>query len=108
MKYFIITIFVLLFGIVADARLRCQGFNNNDDKVTIVFIDDDPGDEYMVSDVELIPIWKGEEYPATSVETTVKDGVATVTLTFPHIIRFSNPRVFLRINGKKTKLKVCQ
>jgi len=49
-----------------------------------------------------------KEYPATSVEVTVKKGVATVTLTFPHVTQFSNPQVTLRINGKKSKFKVCQ
>ena len=66
-------------------------------------------DKYTVSDVKLIPSsWSEKEYPATSVEVTVKKGVATVTLTFPHVTQFSNPQVTLRINGKKSKFKVCQ
>ncbi len=109
MKNIIISILLLLlFGIAANAKPRCQGFNNYDDKVTIVFTDDNAGNRYSVSDVILIPIWKGKGYQAISVNTTVKDGVATVTLVFPHITQFSNPQVILRINGKKTKIKVCQ
>ena len=76
--------------------------------VTIVFTDDKAGEQYTVSDVKLIPTWRGQEYQATSVKATVKDGVATVTLVFPHISQFSNPKVNLRINGKKKSFKVCQ
>lgn len=90
----LITVFVLaIIGLVANAKPHCQGFNNYDGKVTMVFTDDNAGNRYNVSDVKLIPSWKGEEYPATSVKTTVKDGVATVTLIFPHITQFSNPKV---------------
>ena len=81
---------------------------NYDDKVTIVFTDDNAGERYTVSDVKLIPTWRGQEYQATSVKSTVKNGVATVTLVFPHITQFSNPKVTLRINGKKKTFKVCQ
>ena len=52
-------------------------------KVTIVFTDNQAQDKYTVSAVKLIPSsWREKEYPATSVEVTVKKGVATVTLTF--------------------------
>lgn len=105
----LITIF--LFGVIAwtaNAKPHCQGFNNYDNKVTIVFKDDNAGSQYSVSDVKFIPSWNGNECPATSVKTTVKNGVATVTLIFPYITKFSNPKVSLRINGKKTKFKVCQ
>lgn len=97
----------MLFCVTAYAKPHCKGFNNYDDKVTIVFTDN-AKNGYSVTDVKFIPTWKGDEYPATSVKTTVKEGVATVTLTFPHITQFSNPKVILRINGKKTKFKVCQ
>ena len=103
----LLTVFVLaIIGLVANAKPHCQGFNNHDDKVTIVFTDDNAGKRYDVTDVKLIPTWMGKEYPATSVNTTIKDGVATVTLVFPHLTHFSNPRVTLRINGKKTKFEV--
>ena len=108
MKYFICALFLSAVSLAACGKPHCQGFNNYDDKVTIVFTDDKAGGRYAVSDVKLIPYWHGKEYGATSVTATVKDGVATVTLVFPHITRFSNPKVELRINGKKTKFKVCQ
>lgn len=73
--------------------------------MTIVFTDDNAGERYTVSDVKLIPTWRGQEYQATSVKSTVKNGVATVTLVFPHITQFSNPKVTLRINGKKKPSK---
>lgn len=98
----------MLFCVTAYAKPHCQGFNNYDDKVTIVFTDDDAKNGYSVTDVKFIPTWNGEEYPATSVKTTVKEGAATVTLTFPHTTQFSNPKVTLRINGKKKSFKVCQ
>ncbi len=98
----------LLFSLVVNAKPQCQGFNNYNDKVTIVFTDDNAGEQYTVTDVKLIPTWRGQEYQATSVKATVKDGVATVTLVFPHITQFSNPKVTLRINGKKKSFKVCQ
>ena len=108
MKYLMFFMLSVVMGAAAHAKPRCQGFNNNDDKVTIVFTDDKAGDRYSVSDVRLIPSWGGKEYQATSVKTAVKDGVATVTLHFPHVTQFSNPKVSLRINGKKQTFKVCQ
>lgn len=108
MKIFISALLLSVISMATYGKPRCQGFNNYDDKVTVVFSDDKAGACYSVSDVKLIPYWKGKEYKATSVEVTVTDGVATVTLVFPHITRFSNPKVELRINGKKTKFKVCQ
>lgn len=108
MKHIIFAILALLFGLAVNAKPQCQGFNNYDDKVTIVFTDDKAGEQYIVSDVNLIPTWIGQEYQATSVKSTVKNGVATVTLVFPHITQFSNPKVTLRINGKKKSFKVCQ
>ncbi len=90
------------------AKPHCQDFNNYDNKVTIVFSDDKAGNRYIVSDVRLTPYWNGEEYPATSVKTEIKNRSATVTLTFPHISRFSNPKVTLRINGKRKSFKVCR
>lgn len=108
MKHLVFIIFVTLISLTAYAKPHCQGFNNYNNKVTIVFTDNNAVNGYTVTDVKLIPTWKGEKYPATSVKTTLKDGVATVTLSFPHITQFSNPKVTLRINGKKTKIKVCQ
>ncbi len=99
---------VLMSTVAMNAKPRCQSFNNNDDKVTIVFTDDKADQQYKVSDVKIIPSWGGKEYPATLVKVTVKNGVATVTLTFPHLTHFSNPKVELRINGKKSLFKVCQ
>ena len=90
------------------AKPHCQGFNNYDNKVTITFIDDKATNQYTVSDVKLIPSWKGQKYKATSVDVSVNNGVATVTLTFDHLTQFSNPKVELKINGKKTSFKVCQ
>ncbi|MDU7569327.1 MAG: hypothetical protein E7K36_12620, partial [Bacteroides sp.] len=107
--YIVTVIFLTVIGLTVNAKPRCQGFNNYDNKVTIVFTDNQAKDKYTVSDVKLIPSsWSEKEYPATSVEITVKKGVATVTLTFPHVTQFSNPQVTLRINGKKSKFKVCQ
>lgn len=108
MKTLFISFILSLVCGIAYAKPRCQGFNNYDDKVTIVFTDDKAGSQYTVSDVILIPSWKGKEYKATSISTTVENGVATVTLEFPHITQFSNPKVTLRINGKKRTFKVCQ
>ncbi|MBD5310982.1 MAG: hypothetical protein HDS13_02295 [Bacteroides sp.] len=108
MKKLLITIIVVLFSIVAHGKPHCQSFNNYCDKVTIVFTDDKAGNRYTVSDVKLIPDWKGKEYEATSVSVSVNNGVATVTLTFDHLTQFSNPKVKLKINGKKATFKVCQ
>lgn len=82
-------------------QLRC--------KVTIVFTDNQVGERYLVSDVKLrSSSWNGEEYSATSVKIAEKNGIVTVTLVFPHITKFSNPKVTLRVNGKKAKFNVCQ
>ncbi len=106
MKQLIILLVCIAISIAAYAKPQCQGFNNYNDKVTIVFTDKDAGKTYSVWDVKLITL--GKEYTATSIQTNVKNGVATVALTFPHITQFSNPKVTLRINGKKAKFKVCQ
>ncbi len=108
MRTLITALILIAINMAINAKPQCQGFNNYDDKVTIVFTDDNAGEQYTVSDVKLIPTWRGQEYQATSVKATVKNGVATVTLIFPHITQFSNPKVTLRINRKKTRFKVCQ
>ncbi len=106
MKTIIISFVLSLVCGMAYAKPHCQGFNNYDNKVTIVFTDDKASSRYDVTDVKLITY--GKEYSATSVTVSVKDSTATVMLTFPHITQFSNPKVTLRINGKKTRFKVCQ
>ncbi len=106
MKTFIITLILSLVCGIACAKPHCQGFNNYANKVTIVFTDDKAGSQYEVTDVKLVTY--GKEYSATSVTATVKNGTTMVTLVFPHITQFSNPKVTLRINGKRTKFKVCQ
>lgn len=108
MKYPIILLLSLALSVTAYGKPNCQRFNNYDNKVTIVFTDDEPGDRYTVTDVKLIPSRKETEYKATSISTTVENGVATVNVVFPHITQFSNPKVSLRINGKKRTFKVSQ
>ena len=71
--YIVTVIFLTVIGLTVNAKPRCQGFNNYDNKVTIVFTDNQAKDKYTVSDVKLIPSsWSEKEYPATSVEVTVK------------------------------------
>ena len=121
-KILLIMVFAMI-SIASYAKPHCQSFNNYDNKVTIIFTDDNVGDKYAVTDdnigdkysiteVKLIPLWmgpwKGKEYKATSVSISINEGIATVTLTFDHITQFSNPRVELKINGKKATFKVCQ
>ena len=108
MKAFIVTLLLALFFVATDAKPRCKGFNNYDNKVTIVVTDDKAGDHYSVSDVKLIPKFHGEEISASSVSVSVDNGVATVSLEFPYVSQFSNPQVKLRINGKKSTVKVCK
>lgn len=108
MRTFIAAFLLAVMALAANAKPHCQGFNNYNGKVTIIFTDDQAGEQYTLSDVKFIPSWHGKEYPATSVEIIVKNGVATVTLVFPHVTKFLNPKVTLRINGKKSKFKVCQ
>ena len=95
-----------MVNIAAYTKPLCQRFSNHDNKTTIIFTDDKAGEWYHVSDVIFIPHWLGKEYKATSVKVTVNHGVATVTLTFENTTTFSNPKVVLKINGKKTILKV--
>ena len=95
-------------SISAYAKPHCQSFNNYDDKVTIIFADESADNTYNVSDVKLIPSWKGQQYKASSVDVSINKGIATVTLTFDHLTQFSNPKVELKINEKKTSFKVCQ
>ena len=72
MRTLLIVLFLFASSITANAKPHCQGFNNYDNKVTIVFTDDNAGKRYSVSDVKLIPSLKGKEYKATSVETVLK------------------------------------
>ena len=108
MKYIINLFLSIVFSLSVYAKPHCQGFNNYDGKVTIVFTDDKAGERYNVCDVKLIPSWVGKKYKATSVKVSVNNGVAKVTLTFDHLTQFSNPKIELKINGKKTSFKVCQ
>lgn len=108
MKHLIIFLVCIAISLATYTKPHCQSFNNNDNKVTIIFTDDKAGDKYSVTDVKLIPFGLGKEYKATSVNVSVNNGVATVTLTFEHLIRFSNPKVEMKINGKKATFKVCQ
>ena len=112
MKYLIMLLLSVLLSVATYGKPHCRSFNNYDNKVTIVFTDDKAGDRYSVSDVRLIPssmgFWRGKEYKATSVDVSTDKGVATVTLTFDHLTQFSNPKVELKINGKKDSFKVCQ
>ena len=94
MKKLISIIILAVVGTKAIAKPHCQNFNNYDDRVTITFTDDKVGKRYDVTDVVFIP--------------SFKDGVATVVLTFPHVIHFSNPKVTLKVNGKKARFDVCQ
>lgn len=102
------TIFLCLAcAVISYAKPQCQGFNNYDNKVTIMFTDNAPSGRYEVTDAKLTPCY-GKNLLATAVKSEVKNGVATVTLTFPHHTQFSNPKVTLRINGEKANFKVCQ
>ncbi len=103
MKQLIILLVCIAISIADYAKPQCQGFNKYNDKVTIVFTDKDPGKTYSVSDVKLVTL--GKEYTANSVQTNVKNGVAYVALTFLYIIHFSNPKVTLRVKGKKSKIQ---
>ena len=108
MRKILMIMAVSIASVAAYAKPHCQSFNNYDGKVTVIFADDSAGNTYSVSDVKLIPSRNGKEYNATSVSVSVNNGVATVTLTFDHLTRFSDPKVELKINGKKASFKVCQ
>lgn len=108
MRYFLILFLGIILNLSVYAKPHCQGFNNYDGKVTITFTDDKAGDRYVVSDVNLIPSWNGQKYKAKSVKVNLNNGVANAILTFDHQTHFSNPKVELKINGKKRSFKVCQ
>ena len=99
MKQILIIFACIFIGLGAYAKPHCQSFNNYDNKVTIVFTDDDAGKKYEISDVKLHTC--GRVYGATHIKKEVSDKGVTVTLTFPYLTRFSNPKVTLRVNGKK-------
>ena len=72
--YIVTVIFLTVIGLTVNAKPRCQGFNNYDNKVTIVFTDNQAKDKYTVSDVKLIPSsWSEKEYPATNYESDLTD-----------------------------------
>ncbi len=108
MRKILMIILFAIASLAAYAKPQCHNFNNTDNKVTIIFTDDKVGDRYSISDVRLIPVCSGMEYKATSVSVSINNGMVTVRLTFPYITKFSNPKVRMKINGKKTSFKVCQ
>ena len=83
--YIVTVIFLTVIGLTVNAKPRCQGFNNYDNKVTIVFTDNQAKDKYTVSDVKLIPSsWSEKEYPAwhgDSRATSLKEGGFCLTTT---------------------------
>lgn len=54
MRTLITALILIAINMAINAKPQCQGFNNYDDKVTIVFTDDNAGEQYTVSDVKLI------------------------------------------------------
>lgn len=108
MKKLIVAIVLTIAGVVANAAPYCCYFNNDGNKVTIIFTDEDAVGEYIISDVMLYPVEGCEGYEVNSAETNVTDGVAKVTLTFQHLTKFSNPVVKLSINGKEAEFKVTK
>lgn len=106
-KYFVALV-MALSAVIANASPHCSYFNNDENKVTIIFTDEEAAGEYIVSDVMLYPIEGGKGYEVYSVDTNVTDGVAKVTLTFQHLTEFSNPTVELTINGEKAKFNVAK
>ncbi|MCM1139863.1 MAG: hypothetical protein NC453_14945 [Muribaculum sp.] len=76
-RHLLIAFICMLCASIAYAKPKCQGFNNYDNKVTIVFTDKNASRTYSVSDVKLITY--GKEYAVTSVQANVRDGVATAT-----------------------------
>lgn len=106
-KYFVALVMALT-SVIANAAPHCSYFNNDENKVTIIFTDEEANGEYIVSDVMLYPIEGGKGYEVNSVDTNVTDGVAKVTLTFQHLTKFSNPVVELTVNGKKADFKVAK
>ncbi|MDE6243486.1 MAG: hypothetical protein K2M14_05700 [Muribaculaceae bacterium] len=109
-KYFIciaVALIAAAVSVAAEAKPRCNSFSNRDDKVTIVFTDDKAGSQYKVTDAKLQSRRDKKSVSATSVSTSLSNGMATVVLTFPYETYFSNPKVTLMVNGKKMTFKVC-
>lgn len=50
----------MLFCVTAYTKPHCQGFNNYDDMMTIVFTGDNAKNGYSVTDVKFIPTWTME------------------------------------------------
>lgn len=105
-KIILAIICIIVAAATIYAKPRCHGFNNYDNKVTIILVDDKAGEKYTVSEAVLST--GSKKYDAISVKTDMRDGVAVLTLTFPHATQFSNPKLTLRVNGRKIKVKICQ
>ena len=56
MKKIIVAIVFTIAGVLANAAPHCCYFNNDGNKVTIIFTDEDAVGEYIVSDVMLYPM----------------------------------------------------
>lgn len=56
MRKFVVAIVLAIACLAVDAAPYCCYFNNDENKVTIVFTDNDASGEYIVSGVTLFPV----------------------------------------------------
>ena len=78
---------------------KVVNINNNDGKTTVVINGEGLGNNLTVSGGTFTT--EGKTYTAKSLDCSMTDGKATITVTFPFLTVFDNVRMTLNINGGK-------
>ena len=77
---------------------KVKALSNDGGKTTIKVIAEGAGNEITVSGGELYSC--GKKYLSNGLQTTLKDGVANITATFPFISEFDNVSMSLVVNNR--------
>lgn len=83
---------------------KFKNLNNNNGKTTVTITGTIPSQSLSVNEVTLI---NGKDiYIANSISTSMNNGEATITATFPFLDTFDNVSITLSANGKEYQMKV--
>lgn len=83
---------------------KFKSLDNNNGKTTVTIIGTIPSQSLSVNEVTLI---NGKDiYIANSISTSMNNGEATITATFPFLDTFDNVNISLSANGKEYQMKV--
>ena len=98
MKKLLFILICVVFAINANAQFKFKSLDNNNDKTTIVIVDDNfrTGSETCCAKFNN----DGKTYDATSMVSTQNGKQMSITMTFKKLTVFNNTSVTLTINGQ--------